>query len=535
MNHENGRSQSRPTEILSRPTEVLSRPTDILSRGPQPHSENHFHTLNGTIAGYRITDTLSENNGEAAIFLCDKGGEVYVAKVYHQNKRPKQETLEIIRNLTSPYIVPILEDGYFQNRFYEIQPYYQNKDLHQSGELDVSFLLEVVIPNINEGLYALHSKGIIHRDIKPTNLFYSHNKQHIVIGDFGISSKLGPDSTVRETSFSRSIVYAAPETASGIISKKVDYYSLGVTLLHLATGKEPCQGMTDTQILMLTLNYKLSIPTSIHPRLAKLIRGLTVKDPQDRWGYEEVNMWLNHENIPIVEVFRKSEDIRPYRFEGEEFHDLPSLALAVASNWTEGIKHLYRGFLAKHIEQFGQDLASKTIDCSEERNQDLGLFKLIYLLNPQAPLCWRREMFMDLFKFLEKMNKELPNLNDDFMDLISSGAFLHYIEVKGFSENAKKEFKQIYENYGKSQDKSQLYYRIAMALQSAEENANPFFRFSKSSRNFYSPDELMEYLYHQRDHLETISKELLENPYFFIWLESMGYKQHVEEWKKINY
>lgn len=65
----------------------------------------------------------------------------------------------------------------------------------------------------------------------------------MVIGDFGISSVLNKDVSVRATSMSRTMGYSAPETSNGFISKESDYYSFGITLYHLVLGTDPFAGI----------------------------------------------------------------------------------------------------------------------------------------------------------------------------------------------------------------------------------------------------------------------------------------------------
>ena len=65
----------------------------------------------------------------------------------------------------------------------------------------------IITPSVNEGLKALHNQDIIHRDIKPSNMFYNDSKDKIVLGDFGISSVLKSDVSVRATNMSRTFGY----------------------------------------------------------------------------------------------------------------------------------------------------------------------------------------------------------------------------------------------------------------------------------------------------------------------------------------
>lgn len=114
------------------------------------------------------------------------------------------------------------------------------------------------------------------------------------------------------------------------------------------------------------------------------------------------------------------KDIRPYMFNGQKIYELDQLALALADNWEEAKKHLYRGFISKHLLQFGQDLTSMAMDIKEgERDHDIGLFKLIYLISPTAPLCWKGDIFRSFGKLIQLMEMSLPDKDERCFTLLS--------------------------------------------------------------------------------------------------------------------
>lgn len=521
---------SRATEAMGRPTEAMSRPTENMGSAGGNY-ETGYINVGTVINGYQLTRVIADNTGEAAIFLASRESGNYVIKLYHKDKKPKSELLAIIKSIKSPYIIKVLEDGQFEGRYYEVLPYYAAGDLQKSAPLEDNFIINTVVPNINEGLNALHSQGIIHRDIKPNNIYFSNDRQYVVIGDFGISSMIKEGDkivydkvSVIVTNNARTIGYSAPETASGFVSKESDYYSLGVTLLHLATGSDPYEGMTDTQVLMQTLNYELNIPSSVNPRLAKLIRWLTVKERKKRWGYNEIKLWLNNKDNESYMPNPPRPDIKPYIFAGRELYELDALALSLAETWSEGVKHLYRGFLSEHLKQFGQDLASKGMDCAEERDKDMGLFKLIYIMNPGAPLCWRGEMFIDLYALSASITKDLPNVNQNYLDLLTGGALTYFLELKGFDRNLIATVKKLMELA--ATDPGFAYFKLARILSDNNE-------FKYEHQSFFSPDELANYLYNQRSRIDKIAADLLDNKDFLAWLSHLGFSEHISRWQQI--
>lgn len=158
---------------------------------------------------------LGPVTGEAEIFhAIDQQTEMKVIlKFYLPSVFPKTEVLEQPVNLDHPHIVSLKDYGKWAGRFFEVM------ELCEGGNL-VDFMpygeeeLKGFIKEIINGLRYCHDQGIIHRDIKPNNLFFrKSNKKDIVIGDFGISSILTEGEKVHITITAESLTpdYAAPE------------------------------------------------------------------------------------------------------------------------------------------------------------------------------------------------------------------------------------------------------------------------------------------------------------------------------------
>ena len=138
------------------------------------------------IFGYLVKDIVSENTGEATLLLTEKDGIEYLLKLYHKNKTPKEKLLEILSSIKHEYVIHSVDQGTYNERFYEVLPFYRGGDLLVQIPVSEDVIEKVIIPCINEGLKALHDKDIIHRDIKPANIFWSEDRGKVIIGDFGI-------------------------------------------------------------------------------------------------------------------------------------------------------------------------------------------------------------------------------------------------------------------------------------------------------------------------------------------------------------
>lgn len=90
---------------------------------------------------------------------------------------------------------------------------------------------------ILQGIRFLHKNGIIHRDIKCSNIFYNGYQSKVLIGDFGIAKKLGNGQTCKTITGTQ--LFMAPEMWDGQYNFEVDIYAFGLVVVEMMTGKVP--------------------------------------------------------------------------------------------------------------------------------------------------------------------------------------------------------------------------------------------------------------------------------------------------------
>lgn len=119
----------------------------------------------------------------------------------------------------------------------------------ESGSLDARSAVDCVL-DVLEGLEAAQRQGILHRDVKPTNVFLDAEGR-AKIGDFGISKSLEGDAKLTQTgAFLGTPYYASPEQiAAEPLDLRSDLYSVGAMLYELLTGKLPYAGTNASQVL----------------------------------------------------------------------------------------------------------------------------------------------------------------------------------------------------------------------------------------------------------------------------------------------
>lgn len=314
---------------------------------------------------YTIAKQLEVLSGEADIYLIESEGasghpQRSVLKLFRFGVKPKAEITGILKSLPGTAVIEIIESGETaEGRFYEIQEFARCGSLREymktNSPAPKEFVREFVF-RLNECLRQIHSRNVIHRDIKPDNILIKNfGPLEIVLADFGISSVA--EFALHQTTVSRTILYSSPESMTGVISAAVDYWALGIITLEMLSGAHPFAGIDEKAVIYWLATKPVTGIVETGPEFECLLKGLLTRDPNRRWGYEEVAAFcagggeLKHHFEEDAEGFAAgaARKYRPYKFEGADHYSLDSLTAAMAVNWRAAARDFDSGKLRNWV------------------------------------------------------------------------------------------------------------------------------------------------------------------------------------------
>ncbi|WP_144059932.1 serine/threonine-protein kinase [Rhodopirellula sallentina] len=147
----------------------------------------------------------------------------------------------------------------------------------------------------------LHSAGLVHRDLKPGNLF--NDNGIIKVGDYGLSKFISSSHRSGHTESVGTLHYMAPEIGRGQYGREIDIYAMGIILYELLTGTLPFDGETPQEIVVkhLTDTPDLSlIPNDLRPVIAACLQKNPEDRPNDVGAMMAITPWANEATQTIA-------------------------------------------------------------------------------------------------------------------------------------------------------------------------------------------------------------------------------------------
>ena len=195
----------------------------------------------------------------------------------------------LLASLDHPNVIPIYDAGEADGRLFIAMRYVEGGDLRdvlRAGPLEPELALEFC-SQVAEALDASHDRGLVHRDVKPSNVLLDGRK-HVYLADFGLTRHVAGDAPVMTAGSLGTIDYIAPEQIRGeAVDGRADLYSLGCLLYECLTGEPPFRRPSELAVAFAHLEEEPPSP----PALGRLMQMALAKAPDDRFqsGHELVD------------------------------------------------------------------------------------------------------------------------------------------------------------------------------------------------------------------------------------------------------
>jgi serine/threonine protein kinase len=250
-----------------------------------------------TISHYKVLDKL----GEGGMGVVYKAEDTKLKRMVALKFLPRDLTKDQVakkRFLTEAQatatlnhcnIVTVHEIDEYEDLVYIAMEFVQGENLKEksgSGPLEIDEVLRLA-RQMAGGLREAHERGVIHRDIKSTNIMINEKGQ-VKIFDFGLAKLKGQTMLTKEGTMLGTAAYMSPEQTQGaVVDHRSDIWSLGVVLYEMVTGEIPFKGEYVQGVIYSILNEEpeplSSLRADVPLELERIINKMLAKNPAERY------------------------------------------------------------------------------------------------------------------------------------------------------------------------------------------------------------------------------------------------------------
>lgn len=252
---------------------------------------------------YEILEMLGQGGMSAVYKAMDQNLKRVVAvKLIHPHLsddpefvRRFEEEAKAVAQLRHPNIVQIFDFDHDEDVYYIVFEFVPGetlqerlKRLHKNERrMDVELLLSIA-GRLTDALNYAHSRGLVHRDVKPANVMLNVNNEPVLM-DFGIVKIVGGTQHTATGAVMGTARYMSPEQIRGErVDERTDLYSLGVMLFEMAGGRAPFEADSAMTVMMMHVNDPVPDLRQLRPEvpagLVRVINRALTKQPDDRFA-----------------------------------------------------------------------------------------------------------------------------------------------------------------------------------------------------------------------------------------------------------
>lgn len=202
-----------------------------------------------------------------------------------------QQEARILAKLQHPHILQVFDFGEADGYTYIVMPFIESGTLTEVMQGQPLPLAQIrrIVSQIGDALDYAHQRGLIHRDVKPSNVLMDE-RGNCLLTDFGLAKIV--EGSIHLTTSGMILgtpAYMSPEQGlGGALDSRSDIYSLGVILYQMAAGRVPYQAETPLAIVHKHIYDPLPMPHTLNTALPEAVERVILKSlgkkPEDRFG-----------------------------------------------------------------------------------------------------------------------------------------------------------------------------------------------------------------------------------------------------------
>lgn len=263
-------------------------------------SESVLQALNAR--GITLTRQIA-SGGMSEVYEGTRGAQRVAVKLLHTTSQASRSLIqalvreaELMQRLRHPNLLEVLDAGQAStDAYFIVMPYASGGTLRQylanlkAQGKQMSELEALQIAHcVANALEYIHAQGIVHRDVKPSNILFLSQRTSAKLSDFGVAIEV-EEALVRAKQGMHILVfgtpeYAAPEQAQGRADVRTDIYALGIVLYEMLAGAPPFRGRDPSETIALHANAPLpTLTRRVSPKTLQIIARATAKNPLHRF------------------------------------------------------------------------------------------------------------------------------------------------------------------------------------------------------------------------------------------------------------
>lgn len=267
--------------------------------------------------------------------------------------------------------------------------------------IDEHDIATVVVEPLMNVLQTLGEKGLSHRNVRAGNLFFADvMREKVVLGDCAG----GPPGYSQPLVYEPTSRMSADPAGRGIGSLSDDLYALGVTLAELGIGRQPLKKLDDQEIMELKLAKGSFQAIASHEKLPLIliepVRGLLCDDPEERWGFAELNAWIDGRRTKPVQANTEKRAARSQNLSGRDYYTCRSFAQGMAKNWVSALAPLRDGTVEIWLRRgLGDNERAKALSeamrqlqwagADKRSAEDILVARSILIMDPTGPIRFK--------------------------------------------------------------------------------------------------------------------------------------------------